>query len=227
MPRTLEGIRVVDNTWNLAGPYCTALLGDLGAEVIKIEPPWGDMARGGGAFSRGGVKGQSPYFMWLNRNKKGIVLNLKNENAVKLFKELVKTSDVVVENMRPGAMDRLGIDPGELACKMAWAVKLSRQEEHYCKTFTHGRFTISSAYYRMMVPCPLCSGGGGNGELLVIDNITKEELYFPSMMPHLISAHHFFESPGSSYRVEPEEADAVLEHFSVPEDFVYPRQTQA
>ena len=110
---------------------------------------------------------------------------------------------------------------------MAWAVELSRQEEHYCKTFIHDRFAISSAYYRMMVPCPLCKGGGGNGELLVVDNVTKEELYFPSMMPHLISAHHFFESPGSSYRVEPEEADAVLEHFSVPEDFVYPRQTQA
>jgi len=119
-------------------------------------------------------------------------------------------------------MVELGIEPQQLARKMAWVVELSRQEEHYCKTFTHDRFTISSAYYRMMVPCPLCSGGGGNGELLVMDNVTKEELYFPSMMPHLISVHHFFESPRSSHRVEPEEADRVLRHLVVPDDFVCP-----
>ena len=123
-------------------------------------------------------------------------------------------------------MAELGIDPQQLARKMAWAVELSRQEEHYCKTFTHDRFTISSAYYRMMVPCPLCSGGGGNGELLVIDNVTRQELYFPSMMPHLISVHHFFESPRSSYRVEPEEADRVLRHLVVPDDFAYPPEAR-
>jgi hypothetical protein len=123
-------------------------------------------------------------------------------------------------------MAQLGIDPQQLARKMAWAVELSRQEEHYCKTFSNDRFTISSVYYRMMVFCPLCKGGGGNGELLIIDKVTGQELYFPSMMPHLISVHHFFESPHSRYRVEPEEAQAVLEHFSVPDDFVYPPQTQ-
>jgi len=119
-------------------------------------------------------------------------------------------------------MTRLGIDPQEMARKMAWAVELSRQKEHYCNTFTHDRFTISSAYYRMMVWCPLCEGEGGNGEVLIIDNVTGEELYFPSMMPHLVSVHHFFESPRSSYRVEPEEAHRVLTHFDAPEDFVYP-----
>jgi hypothetical protein len=123
-------------------------------------------------------------------------------------------------------MAELRTDPQQLARKMAWAVELSRREDNYCKTFTFDRFTISSAYYRMMVPCPLCSGRGGNGELLVIDNVTGEELYFPSMMPHLISVHHFFESPRSSYRVEPEEADRVLSHFVVPDDFVYPPTTR-
>jgi len=121
-------------------------------------------------------------------------------------------------------MARLGIDPGELARKMAWAVKLSRQEEHYCKTFAHGQFTISSAYYRMMVWCPLCSGEGGNGELVVIDNATGEELYFPSLMPHLVHTHRFFESPHSRYRVEPEQAARVLSQFVVPESFVYPTE---
>ena len=121
-------------------------------------------------------------------------------------------------------MARLGIDPQELARKLAWAVMLSGQKEHYCKTFTHGRFTISSAYYRMMEWCPLCTGAGGNGELVVIDNVTGEELYFPSMMPHLVYVHHFFESPRSSYRVEPEEAARVLSEFVVPEEFVYPEE---
>ena len=119
-------------------------------------------------------------------------------------------------------MSRLGIDPQELARKMAWAVEVSRQQEHYCKTFTYDQFTVSSNYYRMMVWCPLCKGEGGNGELLIIDNVSDEELFFPSLMPHLVSAHRFFESPRSYYRVEPEEADRVLRHFVVPEDFVYP-----
>jgi hypothetical protein len=121
-------------------------------------------------------------------------------------------------------MAELGIDPGELARKMAWAVELSRQEEHYCKTFTSGRFTISSAYYRMSVFCPLCDGASGNGELLIIDNVTDEELYFPSLMPHLVSSHHFFESPHSLYRVEPETAHRVLRNLVVPDEFVYPTE---
>jgi hypothetical protein len=79
----------------------------------------------------------------------------------------------------------------------------------------------------MIVPCPLCLGAGGHGELLIVDNVSGQELYFPSLMPHLISVHHFFESPNSSYRVEPEEADEVLKHFSVPEDFVYPSKTHS
>ena len=74
-------------------------------------------------------------------------------------------------------MADLGIDPLQLARKMAWVVELSRRDEYYCKTFTHDRFTISSAYYRMMVPCPLCDGGGGNGELLVVDNVTLENYW--------------------------------------------------
>jgi hypothetical protein len=124
-------------------------------------------------------------------------------------------------------MAHLGIDPQQLARKMAWVVELSRQEAHYCKTFSNDRFTVSSVYYRMVVPCPLCDGAGGNGELLVVDNVTGQELYFPSMMPHLVSVHHFFESPHSLYRVEPEEAEEVLGDFAVPDDFVYPPKTRS
>jgi len=144
------------------------------------------------------------------------------------------TSDFWLEDEDPqeiiahdeAAMARLGIDPQELARKMAWGVDLSRQKEHYCKTFTYGRFTISSAYYRMSVFCPLCGGESGNGELLIIDDITAEELFFPSLMPHLVSAHHLFESPGSFYRVEPEEANRILRPFPVSDAFVHPPKTR-
>jgi len=145
------------------------------------------------------------------------------------------SSDFWLEDEDPGeiialdeaTMAELGIDPGELARKMAWAVELSRQDQHYCKTFASSRFTVSSAYYRMSVFCPLCDGASGNGELLVIDNVTDEELYFPSLMPHLVSSHHFFESPRSLYRVEPAAAHRVLRHFVIPDEFVYPPQRRS
>lgn len=100
----LENIRVLDLTQYQAGPVCTTWLGDLGAEVIKIEPPWGDPFR----FTWV-AKGMSIYFMAVNRNKKSISLNLRDERGLKIFKDLVKQSDVVVENFAPGTMERLGV----------------------------------------------------------------------------------------------------------------------
>jgi len=103
--KPLEGIRVLDLTHAHAGPICTLYLAAMGAEVLKIEPPWGEMTR---AFPPL-VRGVSPYFSFLNRNKKGITLNLKTPRGLNLFKELVRRSDVVVENFSPGTMDELGI----------------------------------------------------------------------------------------------------------------------
>jgi len=100
----LEGIRVLDLTQYQAGPVCTTWLGDLGADVIKIEAPWGDPFR-----ATWMAKGMSVYFMAVNRNKKSICLNLRDERGLKIFKELVKHSDVVVNNYAPGTMERLGI----------------------------------------------------------------------------------------------------------------------
>lgn len=102
----LSGIRVIDLTRILAGPYCTMMLGDMGAEVIKIEQPVkGDDSREFGPF----VNGISAYYLSINRNKKSVTINLKNEQGRKLFCELVKTADVVIENFRPGTMEKLGI----------------------------------------------------------------------------------------------------------------------
>ncbi len=113
--KALEGIRILDLTRVLAGPYCSMLFGDLGAEVIKIEPPEGEMIRDNPPRVETGKGGphdrsRSAYFLSLNRNKFGITLNLKHPKAVGIFKELVKKADVVLENYAPGVMKRLGID---------------------------------------------------------------------------------------------------------------------
>ncbi len=107
MPRTgpLDGILVVDLTRVLAGPYCTMVLSDLGARVIKVESPGkGDDARRIGPF----VGGQSAYFMSLNRGKQSIALDLKADGDREIFEKLLARADVLTENFRPGAMDRLG-----------------------------------------------------------------------------------------------------------------------
>ena len=107
----LDGVRVLDLTRVLAGPYCGMMLADMGAEVIKIELPGrGDDSRKNGPF----VNGESAYYMNLNRNKRGMTLDLKSEEGKRIFKELVKKSDIVLENYRPGVMKRLGLDYEEL-----------------------------------------------------------------------------------------------------------------
>lgn len=107
MPSALKSLKIVDLTQHLAGPFCTMLLADMGAEVLKIEPSWGDASRSSPQYPQ--VEGQSSYFMLVNRNKKSIVLDLKSDKGIHALKELVKVSDVVVENFRAGVMDRLGI----------------------------------------------------------------------------------------------------------------------
>lgn len=103
--RPLERLRILDFTRVLAGPLATALLADLGAEVIKIEPPQGDDYRAIGPMRNG----QSALFSVVNRNKKSLVLDLKNEEAVRVVHELARSADVAIENFRPGVADRLGI----------------------------------------------------------------------------------------------------------------------
>ena len=107
MAGPLQGIRVLDLTRILAGPYATMILRDLGAEVIKIEQPGtGDEARDFGPFKND----FSLYFMSVNRGKKSVTLNLKSQRGKELFLELVKGSDILVENFRPGTMEKLGLD---------------------------------------------------------------------------------------------------------------------
>ena len=107
MAGALEGLVVLDLTRVLAGPFCTMLLRDLGAEVVKVEhPEGGDLARGTAPF----VEDESYYFLSVNRGKKSVTLDLSNSDAKDLFKRMVARADVVVENFRPGVMQRLGLD---------------------------------------------------------------------------------------------------------------------
>ena len=112
MAGPLEGIRVVDLTRILAGPYCTMMLGDMGAEVIKIEnPDGGDDTRSWGPPFLNGV---STYFLSINRNKKSLTLNLKDERGKGLLRDLIRKGDVMVENFRPGALEKLGFSWEEI-----------------------------------------------------------------------------------------------------------------
>ena len=114
--QALSDVKVLDLTWQIAGPYCTKLLADYGADVIKIERPGtGDPARTYSPFLHDEPHPEkSGYFMYLNNNKRGITLNLKTKSGQKIFKELVKDVDIVVENFSPRVMPSLGLSYEEL-----------------------------------------------------------------------------------------------------------------
>jgi formyl-CoA transferase len=115
MPLPLDGVRVVDLTQVMGGPFCTMQLGDLGADVIKVEPPHGDLSRAmGGAALRMPGADNAPFFA-LNRNKRSVVLDLTTDAERSVFDTLVGTADVLVESFRPGVTRRLGVDYETLA----------------------------------------------------------------------------------------------------------------
>ena len=108
MGKVFEGLKVVDLTTALNGPFCTMFLGDYGADVIKIEPVGGEQSRSWGPIDE--KSGESGFYGFVNRNKKGCTLNLKSEKGLEMFYELVKDADVLVENYRGGVTERLKID---------------------------------------------------------------------------------------------------------------------
>jgi len=106
MPRALDGLRVLDVTQVMAGPFCAMMLADLGAGVVKVEPPAGDSTR----QMPGAAGTDSPAFNAVNRGKRSIVLNLKTAEGRDVFARLARSSDIVIENYRPGVMTSLGLD---------------------------------------------------------------------------------------------------------------------
>ena len=124
MAPVLEGLRVLDLSWGVAGPVTTMLMSDYGADVIKVEPPGGDPFR------------SYPGSLVWNRGKKSVVLDLKQERAAAAFHELVQTADVLVESFRPGATERLGISYDQLHAENPRLV--------YCSITGYGRHSQAS-----------------------------------------------------------------------------------
>src|SRR5262245_40191970 len=115
MTLPLSGITVLDLTRVLSGPYCTMLLADMGARVIKIEQPGkGDDTRGWGPPF---IDGESAYFLRINRNKESVTLDFKKPEAREILDRLIEKSDVLVENFRPGTLNKIGLDYAALAPK--------------------------------------------------------------------------------------------------------------
>lgn len=112
--RPLDGIKVVDLSRILAGPYCTQYLGEMGADVVKVEPPLGDDTRGWGPPFVG-ESDEAVYYLAANRNKRGIVLDLKSERGQEAARRLIAGADVLVENFRPGTLERWGLGYASLA----------------------------------------------------------------------------------------------------------------
>src|SRR5438132_2954650 len=109
--RALAGLRVLDVTQVMAGPFCAMILADLGADVIKVEPPAGDSTR----QMPGAVGADSPSFNAVNRGKRSVVLNLKTADGRDVFQRLARSTDILIENYRPGVMTTLGLDYHALA----------------------------------------------------------------------------------------------------------------
>lgn len=116
MPLPLAGVTVADFTRVLTGPYCTQTLGDLGADIIKIEPPQGDDTRAWGPPYQTGTR-EATYFQSANRNKRSIVLDLKTLDGLEVARRIISRSDVLVENYRPGTLEKLGLGSAELAAR--------------------------------------------------------------------------------------------------------------
>jgi len=141
--KALEGVRVLDLTRALAGPYCTMMLGDYGADVIKIEMPGtGDDTR---HWAPPFIGEESAYFLTVNRNKRGMTLNLRHERGKQIFMAMAQDADVVVENFTPGVVDRLGID--------YTSVKAVNPRVVYCSISGFGQtgpYKSKSAYDQVM-----------------------------------------------------------------------------
>ncbi len=129
MTAPLEGVRVVEMTSVVLGPYAAQILGDLGADIIKIEPPSGDTNRNLGPYRQ--HRDMASLFINCNRNKRSLVLNLKAEHGRAAALKVIEKADVVIHNFRPGAMERLGLDYG--------AVKAINPEVIYCATYGYSK----------------------------------------------------------------------------------------
>ena len=162
----LQGIRVIDLTTVMLGPFCTQILGEMGADVIKVEPPGGDIGRWTGAFK---TPGMSSAFLMKGRNKRSVVLDLKKPEAKEPLKRLVESADVFVHNIRPKAAERLGIDYESIAAikpDIVYAAATGYGEE--------GPFVDKPAYDDLIQ--------GASGLASLFGSVTGTPRYGPSVL---------------------------------------------
>lgn len=137
----LSNVRILDFSMIMAGPYCTLIPGDLGAEVIKIERPGvGESGRG---LPPHYFEGESAYFIAMNRNKRSMTLDLKTPRGREISYELVKGLDVVIDNFRSGVLKKLGVDYEPLKKIKPSIICCSISRNLYCKEVNHGKWLCS------------------------------------------------------------------------------------
>lgn len=155
----LYGCRVVDLSAVLAGPYCTRILAGMGADVIKIEPPWGDSNRGAEPIQ----DGRSIYFGVLNVGKRSVVLDLKTDKDREILIALIRQADVLVENFRPGVMERLGLDypavkqlnPAIVYCSISgYGQDSPKRDQPSTAQVIHAGVGYDSAFVSYQTDCP-------------------------------------------------------------------------
>ena len=204
MEKALSNITVLDLTRVLAGPYCTMMLADYGANVIKIEMP----GKGDDTRAMGPKKNDySMYYAYVNRGKKGITLNLKSEEGKKLFLEMVKKADVVVENYRPGVMDKLGVGYDvlkEVNDRIIYAA-VSGFGSYGRNSARPGYDIIAQAYGGLM-----SITGEPDGEPLRVGTAIGDVLGGMNLTIGVLTALHARELSGKGQRVDVALVDSVI-----------------
>ena len=202
--KALQDIVVLDLTRVLAGPYCTMMLADFGADVIKIEiPVKGDDTRGMGPF----VNNSSLYYANVNRNKKSVTLNLKDTKGKELFLAMVKKADVVVENYRPGVMDKLGVGYDvlkEVNDRIIYAA-VSGFGSYGRNSARPGYDIIAQAYGGLM-----SITGEPDGEPLRVGTAIGDVLGGMNLTIGVLTALHARELSGKGQRVDVALVDSVI-----------------
>ena len=203
-PRPLSGIRVVDLSRVLSGPHCTRMLADLGAEVLKVEPPAGDLTR----FATPRRNGIASYFAQQNTGKSNLSIDLSLPAGVEVLRELVATADVLVENYRPGVMDRLGLGPDVLCADNPRLVYASLSGYGQTGPWVHRRAYAPVVEAESGI---IASQGSARGGELTKDPHSHGDVYTGMELAMAILAALFQrEHTGAGQRVEVSMAETMM-----------------
>ena len=174
--RPLSGYKILDLSTVVLGPYCTQMLGDLGADIIKIEGPGGDVMRHAGPHVS---EGMGPIFLTINRNKRSLVLDLKKEGAKEVLRKLVSGADALVHNIRAAGMKRLGFDYD--------SVRELRPDIIYCHAVGYGS---QGQYAGRQAYDDLVQAAAGASFMLPMQDGSSEPRYFPGLIADKTTGLH-------------------------------------